>query len=112
MADKPIYYGRPKSSPIYYGASSPMYGSSKSPVYYNSKPYGQYGAYGGVGGPGNDKSIVGRLSMGRILRVVSQRWLTIFVFLLIGVIVSFSIYSVSPKIYEAVRSVEREAYDV
>ena len=102
MADKPIYYGRPKSSPIYYGASSPMYGSSKSPVYYNSKPYGQYGAYGGVGGPGNDKSIVGRLSMGRILRVVSQRWLTIFVFLLIGVIVSFSIYSVSPKIYEAV----------
>ena len=71
MADKPIYYGSPKSSPIYYGASSPMYGSSKSPVYYNSKPYGQYGAYGGVGGvggPGNDKSLVGRLTMGRILR--------------------------------------------
>jgi uncharacterized protein involved in exopolysaccharide biosynthesis len=40
--------------------------------------------------------------MGRVLRVVSQRWLTVFVFLLIGIIVSFSIYSVSPKIYEAV----------
>ena len=105
MADKPIYYGSSKSAPIYYGANSPMYGSSRSPVYYNSKQYGQYGAYGsygGVGGPGNDKSIVGRLTMGRIFRVVSQRWLTIFVFLLVGIIISFSIYSVSPKIYEAV----------
>ncbi len=102
MADKPIYYGSSKSSPIYYGASSPMYGSSKSPMYYGSKPYGQYGSYGGVSGPGSDKSFVGRLTMGRVLRVVSQRWLTVFVFLLIGIIVSFSIYSVSPKIYEAV----------
>ena len=102
MADKPIYYGSSKSSPIYYGASSPMYGSSKSPMYYGSKPYGQYGSYGGVSGPGSDKSFVGRLTMGRVLRVVSQRWLTVFVFLLIGIIVSFSNYSVSPKIYEAV----------
>ena len=102
MADKPIYYGSSKSSPIYYGASSPMYGSSKSPMYYGSKPYGQYGSYGGVSGPESDKPFVGRLTMGRVLRVVSQRWLTVFVFLLIGIIVSFSIYSVSPKIYEAV----------
>lgn len=106
MADKPIYYGSTKSSPIYYGSSTPSYGSSRPPMYYNaSKQYGQYGsygAYGGVGGPGNDKSLVGTLTLGRILRVVSQRWLTIFVFLLIGIIVSFSVYSVSPRIYEAI----------
>ena len=98
MADKPIYYGSTKSSPIYYGTPSPSYGSSRPPMYYNvPKQYGQYGsygAYGGVGGPGNDKSLVGTLTLGRILRVVSQRWLTIFVFLLIGIIVSFSVYSV------------------
>ena len=83
MADKPIYYGSTKSSPIYYGTPSPSYGSSRPPMYYNvPKQYGQYGsygAYGGVGGPGNDKSLVGTLTLGRILRVVSQRWLTIFV---------------------------------
>ena len=106
MADKPIYYGSSKSSPIYYGASTPIYGSSKTPVYYGASrqygQYGSYGAYGGVGGPNNDKSIVGTLTLNRILRVISQRWLTIFVFLLVGIIISFSIYSVSPKIYEAV----------
>lgn len=108
MADKPIYYGSSRGAPIYYGSSTPMYGSSRGPMYYgSSRPYGQYGAYGaygGVGGMGmeNDKSIVGTISIGRMLRVVAQRWLSIFVFLLVGIIVSFSVYSISPRIYEAV----------
>ena len=107
MANSPLYYGGSKSSPIYYGASKPAYGgSSRAPVYYGvGKTYGQYGGmYGGASGaPGQeDGNIVGTISIRRILRVISQRWLSIFVFLLVGIIVSFAIHSVSPRIYEAI----------
>lgn len=108
MADKPIYYGNSRGAPIYYGASSRPYGTSGSPMYYGSSrqygQYGSYGAYGGVGGaaPDGDKSLVGTISLSRMLRVLAQRWLSVFVFLLVGIIVSFSVYSISPRIYQAV----------
>ncbi len=100
MADKPIYYGGQsvtptsrKRGPMYYGASH-QYGQYGQ--------YGSYGAYGMPGAPANEEgSVVGTLSIGRILRVVSQRWLSIFVFLLVGLIVSFTCYKISPTIYEA-----------
>lgn len=100
MADKPIYYGARGSSPMYYGASRPAY-----PAYGGSSPmyYGAGRAYGGVpgGGAPEDGSLVGTITLGRMMRVVSQRWLSVFVFLLIGLIVSFAVYRISPTIYEA-----------
>ena len=114
MADKPIYYGGGKSSPMYYGGKSPspMYYGGKKPMYYGSRPYGGAyggtyggaygGAYGGMGGGGGDDgSIVGTITIGRMLRVISQRWLSVFVFLLVGLIVAFAVYRISPTIYEA-----------
>lgn len=115
MADKPIYYGgTPKSSPMYYGGTpktGPMYGgNSKGPMYYGGRPGyvgmeygGAYGSYGGVApaSGGEEVSMVGTITPGRILRVISQRWLSVFVFLLVGLIVSFAVYKVSPTIYEA-----------
>ena len=110
MADKPLYGGAGKSSPMYYGSSKPMYGAG-SPMYYGASrqygaqygqyggQYGQYGQYGGVAP--DDRSVVGTLTLSRILRVVSQRWLSVFVFLLIGLIVSFAVYSISPEIFES-----------
>ena len=107
MADKPLYYGNSKSSPMYYGASSgtssrPGYGG-KSPMYYGAKQqygtYGQYGAYGGTyggGQGGDDGSVVGTITIARILRVISQRWLSVFVFILVGLIVAFAVYRISP----------------
>lgn len=109
MVEKPIYYGNSKSTPIYYGVSSNRpAGASNSSVYYGgSRQYGQYGSYGAYGGMsspsnGGDGAFVGKITLSRVLRVVSQRWLSIFVFLLVGVIVSFSVYSISPRIYEAI----------
>ena len=101
---KPLYYGSSKSSgPMYYGVSSGA--SYGAPAYYGRQYGGQYGGapyYGGSQNGGGNEGIVGTLSMGRILRVLSQRWLSIFVFLLVGLIVSFAVYSISPTIYEAV----------
>ncbi|MBR5549684.1 MAG: AAA family ATPase [Kiritimatiellae bacterium] len=114
MADKPLYYGSTKAAgPMYYGGKGPMYyGGGQGPMYYGGGPkyggaygaygsYGSYGSYGGYGGEGEDGSIVGTVTMSRMLRVVSQRWLSVFVFLLVGLIVSFAVYRISPTIYEA-----------
>ena len=100
MSDKPLYYGKP-SEPIYYASSkTPAYGGETVGYYAGGRsPYGNYG--GMSGGDGEDGSIVGTITLARMLRVFSQRWLTIFVFLLLGLIASFAIYRISPTIYEA-----------
>ena len=104
MAKRPLYYGSDKGSPMYYGKTA-TYGG-KNPMYYGAgRNYGgQYGGtqYGGSeGGNADDGTIIGTLTLSRILRVISQRWLSIFVFALIGLIVSFAIYRISPTIYES-----------
>ena len=127
MADKPIYYGGKGSTPMYYGVKKPMYYGGAGRNYgvtaygvgaYGSGPYGSgaygYGSYGGGaygygaygdgaygGKDGEDGSFVGKITFARMLRVVSQRWLSVFVFLLVGLIVSFAVYRISPTIYEA-----------
>ena len=103
MADKPIYYGGKGSSPMYYGTSRPTYPAyGANPMYYGAgRAYG--GVYGGManGGSPEDGSIVGTITIGRMMRVVAQRWLSVFVFLLVGLIISFAVYRISPTIYEA-----------
>lgn len=113
MADKPLYYGSSKGTPMYYGGGSrmayggkPMYGGGKAPIYYGaSRGYGNYGSYGSYGqyGGGNaeDGSVIGTITIGRILRVIGQRWLSVFVFVLVGLIVSFAVYRITPTKYEA-----------
>jgi hypothetical protein len=83
MADKPIYYGGKGSSPMYYGSSRPGYPAygGTSPMYYGAgRTYG--GVYGGNpgGGTQDDGSLVGTVTLSRMMRVVSQRWLSVFVF--------------------------------
>ena len=104
MSDKPLYYsssGR-NSSPAYFSGSPGMaYGGS--PAYYGGAG-GQYGGtpyYYGGSRPGDEGSMIGTLTAARIVRVISQRWLSIFVFLLVGLVVAFAVYRISPTIYEA-----------
>jgi capsular exopolysaccharide synthesis family protein len=99
MAEKPIYYGGKNSGPMYYGAGG------KNPMYYGAgRNYGVgYGQYGGMSSApsGEDGSVVGTITFSRIIRVVSQRWLSVFVFLLLGLIIAFAVYRISPTIYQA-----------
>ena len=94
---KPLYYGTSKKSPIYYGsAQTPMYygGSGHAPYYYG-------GAYGGQAPGQESDSLVGTITLGRVLRVIAQRWISVLVFLLIGLVAAFAVYRISPTIYEA-----------
>lgn len=106
MSDKPMYYGGNGSSPMYYGGKKPMYygGAGRN---YGNPGYGGaygYGAYGGMAygtKEADDGSFVGKVTLARVLRVISQRWLSVFVFLLVGLIVSFAVYRISPTVYQA-----------
>lgn len=92
---KPLYYGTAKTSPIYYGSSS-------HPAYYGATPYYDGGgAYGGQSNGQDADSIVGTITLGRVLRVISQRWISVLVFLLVGLVAAFAVYRISPTIYEA-----------
>ena len=126
---RPVYYGgqspaayasSPKSSAIYYGGRTPAaYAtSSRSPVLYGGgSPVSGYPAPGGPGyaygaggyyygnqGSGigdNEESLTGAITIGRMIRVCTQRWITIFVFVVIGLVASFAVFKISPVIYES-----------
>ncbi len=127
-SSRPVYYGgqspavdavSSKSSALYYGGRSPaaysasprspaMYhgGSAPAASYPGGSGYG-YGAggyyYGGAGGGmGDDEdSLTGAITIGRMIRVCTQRWITIFVFVVIGLVASFAVFKISPIIYQA-----------
>ncbi len=44
---------------------------------------------------------MGAVTVGRMLRVCTQRWVTILVFVIIGFIAAFAVFKISPMIYEA-----------
>ena len=93
---KPIYYGTAKHSPIYYGTAA------TAPYYYGGGGhYGQAPYYYGGGGGQDPDSLVGTITPARVLRVVSQRWISVLVFLLVGLVASFAVYRISPTVYEA-----------
>ena len=95
---KPIYYGTSKRTPMYYGSSQ-----GAMPYYYGGSG-GNYGRapyyYGGSSAQDSD-SLVGTITPARVLRVISQRWISVLVFLLVGLVASFAVYRISPTIYEA-----------
>ena len=91
---KPIYYGTSNKAPIYYG-------SARAPYYYGgSGQYGQAPYYYG-GNAQDPDSLVGTITPARVLRVISQRWISVLVFLLVGLVASFAVYRISPTVYEA-----------
>ncbi|MFA7054003.1 MAG: AAA family ATPase, partial [Kiritimatiellia bacterium] len=59
------------------------------------------GGIGSGGGGEEDDSLMGAVTVGRMLRVCTQRWVTIAVFVIIGFIVAFAVFKISPMIFEA-----------
>jgi len=100
-----MYYGGDSRAMYYGGSSRAMYYGSGSPAAYPSGPAGYGGAYyyGGISGGGaeEDDSLMGAVTVGRMVRVCTQRWVTIVVFVIIGFIAAFAVFKISPMIYEA-----------
>ena len=100
-----------RSRPMYYGGSSRQmyYGGTANPMYYGGggggSAYGRAygGTYGGFSGDAGQEgeSVVGAITIGRLLRVCLQRWITILVFVILGAVAAFTFYQMSPTIYEA-----------
>jgi len=92
------YYGHARypSGPGYYGPA-PYYGAA-----YGAYGYGAPYYYGGSGAGGEDEdTLLGALTVARMMRVCSQRWVTILVFVILGAIGAFFVFKIMPTIYEA-----------
>ena len=99
-----------KGRSLYYQRFNPGQAPAGGPAYaapaYATPPYGAaYGAaYGSAYGAadGSDEVGGGAFSVGRIIRICSTHWMTIFIFLILGLLTSFVIYQLLPQKYEAV----------
>lgn len=93
--------------PAYYSGRSAAYyyGSSGGGAYYG----GGYGIsyYGGnEGQDNNEDSMLGPLSVQRVLRVMLQKWPTLLVSVLLGLACGFAYYKTAPVIYRASATIE------
>lgn len=86
---RPAYYGRA----AYYGAMpyDSVAGGAGAPYYYG----------GAASDNADDDSLTGSVTLSRVLRVCTQRWVTILVFVILGAIGSFFFFKISPTIYQA-----------
>ncbi|MDD2460945.1 MAG: AAA family ATPase [Kiritimatiellae bacterium] len=101
---RPMYYGGGNRAIYYGGSDRPVYYGGGAPAAYAGSGYGGAYYYGGIGSGGGgeeDDSLMGAVTVGRMLRVCTQRWVTIAVFVIIGFIVAFAVFKISPMIFEA-----------
>ncbi|MFZ4394202.1 MAG: GumC family protein [Kiritimatiellia bacterium] len=117
QANKPsrrraAYYG---PAPYHGGASYPegtVYGGG-SPMavapYYGANKGGYSGGYGygyGQGSAEESDSLLGAITIQRMLRVCMQRWMTIAVVAVLGAVGSFAVYRTMPAIYQGISQFE------
>jgi capsular exopolysaccharide synthesis family protein len=81
-------YGTPVSVAPYYGTN-----------YANRYGYGgpEYG-----GGGGEEETLLGAITLARMIRVCTQRWMTIAVVAVLGAVGAFVVYHALPSIFEGV----------
>ena len=94
---RPAYYG----SSNYYGAPG-YYGSGSA--YGTTLPYYSPSASGGDDEGGG--SMLGPLSISRVIRVLLQKWPTLVVAILLGLGVGFAYYKTAPVTYRATALIE------
>jgi len=104
VSRRPMYYGGGNRAMYYGGSSRAVYYGGAAPAAYGAPAgYGGGYYYGGLGGGVGDgeESLMGAVTIGRMIRVCTQRWVTLVVFVIIGLITAFAVYKISPTIYEA-----------
>lgn len=93
-----------RRSPGYYYGRVPYYAGN--PVAYGGQavPGGSYGSNFADGARPDiaEESLVGAITIGRMMRVCQQRWITIIVFCILGAAGAFAVFKIAPTIYQAV----------
>ncbi len=104
-SSRPVYYAGSNRAMYYGGGSRAMYYGGGSPAAYYPGGAGGYGSgyyYGGHGGISDEEeSLMGAVTIGRMIRVCTQRWVTIAVFMILGLVTAFAVFKISPTVYEA-----------
>lgn len=100
-SNRTLYYSRYSQSGSGYSAPQsygrPMYNAPS----YGTPSYGM-NTYGQAGSSANDDdSALGALNIGRIIRVCLTHWMTILVFLILGILAAFVIFKLMPIKYRA-----------
>lgn len=95
-----------QNSPAYYYGRSPSgtygYGPGAG---YGEAPY--YGS--GEGGLQSADSILGPMSIGRVIRVVMQKWPSLIVSVLLGLGIGFAYFKTAPVVFSASSVIEMQA---
>ncbi|MDD5706084.1 MAG: polysaccharide biosynthesis tyrosine autokinase [Kiritimatiellae bacterium] len=100
------------------GSRSPAYYYGRQPVYGGGAAYGYGGMAGNYGMPyyaggegdsGGD-SLLGSLTLQRVLRVITQKWPTLVVAVLLGLGGGFAYYKTAPVSYKAFSTIEMQVW--
>ena len=97
------YYGRSAAGGAYgygYGAYGAYGGAIGDAAY--------YGGGGGEGSGGSD-SLLGPMSIGRVVRVILQKWPSLIVAVLLGLGIGFAYFKTAPVSFRAVSVIEMQA---
>lgn len=95
---RPAHYGGPN----YYGGANYYYGAGNA--YSTALPY--YSPGTSAGDDESSSSMLGPLSISRVIRVVFQKWPTLVVAILLGLGVGFAYYKTAPVTFKATALIE------
>lgn len=101
-----------RGAALYYGHNPHQmaYGDTYGHGIPYAAPYGGQAAYGGdSSGQESGDSILGPLSLARVMRVVLQKWPSLIVAVLLGLGVGFAYYKTAPVTYRASSVIEMQA---
>lgn len=94
--------------PAYYGNSRPRYAAYGGSAYDGVLPYYSNSSSSANGETEENNSVLGPLSISRVIRVMLQKWPTLVVSVLLGLGAGFAYYKAAPVIYSAQSIIEMQ----
>lgn len=110
--DKEETYGAPGTprphGPAYYGNSRPRYAAYGGSAYDGVLPYYSNSSSGNGQETEDNNSVLGPLSISRVIRVMLQKWPTLVVAVLLGLGAGFAYYKAAPVVFSAQSIIEMQ----
>lgn len=94
--------------PAYYGNTRPQYSAYGGSAYEGVLPYYSQSTTGNTAEVEDNNSVLGPLSISRVVRVMLQKWPTLVVSVLLGLGAGFAYYKAAPVVFEAQSLIEMQ----